>query len=40
MIAIIDYEMGNVGSIQNMIRKFTEEVIITKDHEIIKNASK
>ncbi|MCX6166225.1 MAG: imidazole glycerol phosphate synthase subunit HisH [Ignavibacteriae bacterium] len=40
MIAIIDYGMGNVGSIQNMIKKFTKDVIITSDHEIIKKASK
>lgn len=32
MIAIIDYEMGNVGSIHNMLKKIGTENIITSDH--------
>jgi imidazole glycerol-phosphate synthase subunit HisH len=40
MIVIINYGMGNVGSIQNMIKKFTGDVIITDNKEIIKKASK
>jgi len=40
MIVIIDYGMGNVGSIQNMVKKFTKDVVITSDHEIIRNAGK
>lgn len=41
MIVILDYDMGNVGSIKNMLRTITKtEVIITCNHEIIKNADK
>lgn len=40
MIVIIDYGMGNVGSIQNMVKKFTKDVIISSDHNVIKNAGK
>ena len=32
MIVILDYEMGNVGSIQNMLRKIgVREVTISRD---------
>jgi imidazole glycerol-phosphate synthase subunit HisH len=40
MIVILDYGMGNVGSIQNMIKKFTTDVVITNNHDMIKDASK
>jgi imidazole glycerol-phosphate synthase subunit HisH len=40
MIVIIDYDMGNVGSIENMIKKFTKDVIITRNHDIIEKANK
>lgn len=40
MITIIDYKMGNVGSIQNMFKKVGAESIITSDIEIIKSAQK
>lgn len=40
MIAIIDFDMGNVGSIQNMLNKIGVESNITHDIEIIKNADK
>lgn len=40
MIVIIDYNMGNIGSIVNMIKKAGGESIVTSDVEIIKNAKK
>lgn len=40
MIVIINYGMGNVGSIQNMVKKFTKNVIISSDINDIENAEK
>ncbi|CAF30638.1 imidazole glycerol phosphate synthase subunit HisH [Methanococcus maripaludis] len=40
MIAIIDYGMGNVGSIKNMIAKIGFDAIITNDPELISKATK
>lgn len=40
MIVVIDYGMGNLGSISNMIKKIGHKCIITSDLEEIKNASK
>ncbi|MBA2868490.1 imidazole glycerol phosphate synthase subunit HisH [Methanococcus maripaludis] len=40
MIAIIDYGMGNVGSIKNMIAKIGFDAIITDDPELISKATK
>jgi len=40
MIVIIDYNMGNIGSIVNMIKKAGGESIVTSDVEIIKDAKK
>lgn len=40
MIAIIDYNMGNVGSIRNMLKKLGAPAVITSDIEQISNASK
>ncbi len=39
MIAIIDYDMGNVGSITNMIKKIGGKSVITNDKAIISDAS-
>lgn len=39
-ITIIDYGMGNIGSIANMIKKIGYESIITSDIEEIKKAKK
>jgi glutamine amidotransferase len=39
MVAIIDYDMGNLGSIKNMIRKVGGTSIITNDKSIISEAS-
>jgi len=40
MIVIVDYGMGNVASISNMIKKIGGDSIITRDKEIILNSSK
>lgn len=39
MIAIVDYKMGNIGSILNMFKKIGVEATITADREIISNAN-
>jgi glutamine amidotransferase len=40
MIAIIDYGMCNVGSIQNMLKKIGEKAVITDNAEVIDRADK
>lgn len=40
MIAIIDYNMGNVASIENILRKIGAEAIVTSDLSIIRQADK
>ena len=40
MISIVDYNMGNVGSIRNMLRKIGAESVITSDIDEISRASK
>lgn len=40
MVVIIDYGMGNLGSIKNMIKKIGHSSEITNDPERIKNAKK
>ena len=40
MIAIIDYDAGNVKSVQNALKKLGFEAVITSDIETIKNADK
>jgi glutamine amidotransferase len=40
MIIVIDYGMGNLGSIANMIKKVGYKCIITSDLEEIKKATK
>lgn len=40
MIAIIDYGMGNLGSIQNMLTRIGAQSIITRDKEYIRTADK
>lgn len=40
MIVIIDYGLGNLGSIKNMLSKIGHDSIITSDIEQINNASK
>lgn len=40
MIAIIDYGLGNLGSILNMLRRIEVPAIITSEKEVIKSAKK
>ncbi|MCB0736458.1 MAG: imidazole glycerol phosphate synthase subunit HisH [Bacteroidetes bacterium] len=40
MIAIIDYGMGNLGSIKNMFKKIGAEAIITSDLDVMYKADK
>lgn len=40
MLVIIDYKMGNLGSIANMLKKIGHPSIITSDTEVIKKATK
>ncbi|MBP6433001.1 MAG: imidazole glycerol phosphate synthase subunit HisH, partial [Ferruginibacter sp.] len=40
MVAIINYNVGNLLSIQNMFKKIGVESCITSDEEVIANASK
>lgn len=39
MICIVDYGMGNIGSIQNMLNKLGVHSIISSDPEVIEDAS-
>ena len=40
MIVIVDYGMGNMGSIQNMLKKVGAESIVSSDHAAIRDADK
>lgn len=40
MIVIIDYGLGNLGSIRNMLKKIGVEAEVTSDHVAIRNAGK
>lgn len=40
MIAIIDYNLGNVGSIENMLKKLGHQAIITSDPDRLREADK
>lgn len=40
MIAIVDYGMGNAGSIQNMLLRLGQRSVITNDHDAIRSAEK
>ena len=40
VIAIIDYDAGNIKSVEKAILHFNEEVVITRDKDIILNADK
>lgn len=40
MITIVDYKMGNLGSISNLIKKIGYKSIITSDPNVIANADK
>jgi imidazole glycerol-phosphate synthase subunit HisH len=40
MITIIDYGLGNLGSVKNMLKKIGEDSIISNDSNVIGDASK
>jgi glutamine amidotransferase len=40
MLVIIDYGLGNLGSIQNMLRKIGTNSVISSDPEVIEKANK
>lgn len=40
MVAIIDYGLGNLGSIQNMLKVIGEKAVITSDSAVIDQADK
>jgi glutamine amidotransferase len=40
MITIIDYKTGNLGSIQNILKRIGEESLITSDKDVIAKATK
>ncbi len=40
MIAIIDYDAGNIKSVEKAIQHFGQEAVITRDHDVILNADK
>ncbi len=40
MITIIDYKTGNLGSIQNILKRIGEDSVITSDSEVIARATK
>ncbi|MCR5032292.1 MAG: imidazole glycerol phosphate synthase subunit HisH [Lachnospiraceae bacterium] len=40
MIAIIDYDAGNIRSVEKAILHLGEEAVITRDHDVIRKADK
>ena len=40
MIAIIDYDAGNIKSVEKALQSLGEEVIVTRDAEVLLNAEK
>ena len=40
MIAVIDYDAGNIRSVENALIALGEEVVITRDPEILLQAEK
>lgn len=40
MIAIIDYQMGNLRSVQKAFEKVGAEAVVTDDHQVIMNANR
>jgi glutamine amidotransferase len=40
MITIVDYKTGNLGSIQNILRRIGEESVVTSDRTLIARATK
>ena len=40
MIAIVDYKMGNLRSVENALRRLGAEFVVTADAEVIKRADR
>jgi len=40
MVCIVDYGIGNIGSIKNMIKKIGYASVVSSDREVIQNADK
>ena len=40
MIAIIDYDAGNIKSVEKALQALGEEVIVTRDADVLLNAEK
>ena len=40
MIAIIDYDAGNLKSVYKALQFLGQEAVITRDHDVIRNADK
>ena len=40
MIAIIDYKMGNLRSMENALRRLGAEFCVTADHDVIRSADR
>ncbi|MBR4966310.1 MAG: imidazole glycerol phosphate synthase subunit HisH [Lachnospiraceae bacterium] len=40
MIAIIDYDAGNIRSVEKAVKRFEEDVILTRDAEMLRKADK
>lgn len=40
MIAIIDYDAGNIASVEKAVKKLGYECVVTRDKDVLKNADK
>ena len=40
MLAIVDYRMGNLGSVFNMLKKVGGDPVITSERKVIEQADK
>ena len=40
MIAIIDYDAGNIKSVEKALKTLGQEVVVTRDADVILNADK
>lgn len=40
MIAIIDYDAGNIKSVEKAVKRFEEDVVITRDAKVLRKADK
>ena len=37
-IAIVDYEVGNLANVYNAWKRLGQDVVITRDHQVLKDA--